>query len=66
MTTIKASHPAGTLQLLATIETVLTHLSPQARKEITTILAEHADNHGGYQLLIDQVQFQASLINPNH
>lgn len=49
-------------QTLEEIEIVLTHLSPAALAEISQILAEHANNYGGYGLLIDIVQFRADHI----
>jgi hypothetical protein len=49
--------------ILSQIETVLAHASPATRDEITTILAEHADNHGGHGLLTDLVQLTTADIN---
>ena len=41
---------------LLTLEIVLTRASTTTRQEITTTLAEHADNHGGWDFLIDTIR----------
>lgn len=54
---------ARTHDLLTQIEAVLVHTSDATRNEITELLAEHADNHGGNGLLTDLVQFTAADID---
>lgn len=49
--------------ILRAIETVLIHLSPTTRDEISRILADDDDNQSGVGPLIDQVQITANRIN---
>jgi hypothetical protein len=50
-------------RVLGDIEAVLVRTSPATTTEITAILANDLDNHGGYGLLIDTVQLTASAID---
>lgn len=47
---------------LTEIETILVHASEPTSREITALLAAHADNLGGHALLIDTVQLDARAI----
>ena len=53
---------ARALRTLKTVETVLVHTSDATGREITAILAKHADDHGGLAFLIDTIQFDAAAL----